>query len=78
MAEHIQYEKQLHANFVEHLKELAARGEQKLRGIHDFDALHERYLKGAGTVQTDCRYIIDSSKLIWRHLLSGSHHHLSA
>ena len=78
MAEHIQYEKQLHANFVEHLKELAARGEQKLRGIHDVDALHEHYLKGAGTVQTDCRYIIDSSKLIWRHLLCGSHHHLSA
>ncbi len=78
MAEHIQYEKQLHANFVEHLKELAARGEQKLRGIRDVDALHERYLKGAGTVQTDCRYIIDSSKLIWSHLLSCSHHHLSA
>ena len=73
MAEHVKYEKQLHAAFEDYISRMAARRAQP-KGIRSLDTLHERYMSGAGTAATDCRYIMDSAKWLWNNLLTGTEH----
>ena len=66
MADHLRYENQLHAAFIDYVKGRAGRRREPIKGIRSLDKLHESYIHGAGAAARDCRFIMGAVKWLWR------------